>query len=52
MRTLYMLVCNCKCYISTNGIEMLRFADWLGATTQITTHAGEIRFLPNVIKYN
>lgn len=50
MITLYLLHWNHKCYASSNGMEMLRFADWLGAEGSITTTQDAGDRVPNVRK--
>lgn len=52
MRTLYMLQWNCKCYISTNGMELLRFANWLGASSPVTNQGTTIKFIPSLERYS
>lgn len=51
MRTLYLLNWNYKTYVCTNGILMLDFANWLGATDAIKMAPDFDGYIPNIEKY-
>ncbi len=48
MRTLYYLRWGHRTYVSTNGMKMLDFANWLGATEPVSIVNNTEYYIPEI----